>query len=52
MWRISQNQGTEMVVHNRDGKIAWSDSHGNDPYPPKGQDLTKRKASSMEPSFL
>ena len=33
---ISQNQGTEMTVHNKDGKIAWGDSHGNDPYPPKG----------------
>ncbi|MFA6348676.1 MAG: DUF2188 domain-containing protein [Candidatus Paceibacterota bacterium] len=33
---ISQNQGTELIVHNRDGKIAWHDSHGNDPYPPKG----------------
>ena len=33
---ISQNQGTEFVVHNKDGKISGSDSHGNDPYPPKG----------------
>jgi uncharacterized protein YdaT len=33
---ISQNQHTEMRVHNLDGKIAWCDSHGNDPYPPKG----------------
>ncbi|WP_333798498.1 DUF2188 domain-containing protein [Trichlorobacter lovleyi] len=34
--RISQNQGTEFVIHNKDGKISQSDSHGNDPYPPKG----------------
>lgn len=32
---ISQNQKTELVIHNRDGKIANSDSHGNDPCPPK-----------------
>lgn len=33
---ISKNQGTEFVIHNMDGKIASRDSHGNDPYPPKG----------------
>lgn len=33
---ISKNQKTEFVIHNRDGKISGSDSHGNDPYPPKG----------------
>lgn len=33
---ISKNQGTELIVHNRDRQIAWRDSHGNDPYPPKG----------------
>ena len=33
---ISQNQNTELVVHNKDGRIAGKDSHGNDPYPPKG----------------
>jgi len=33
---ISRNQGTEFRVHNRDGQIANSDSHGRDPYPPKG----------------
>lgn len=32
---ISQNQGTEFVIHNRDGKISNSDSHGNDPCPPR-----------------
>lgn len=32
---ISRNQGTEMVVHNRDGKISNPDSHGNDPCPPR-----------------
>jgi len=35
---ISRNQGTEFRVHNRDGRIASSDSHGRDPDPdpPKG----------------
>lgn len=32
---ISQNQGTEFVIHNRNGKISNSDSHGNDPFPPR-----------------
>jgi hypothetical protein len=32
---ISRNQGSELVIHNRDGKISGSDSHGNDPCPPK-----------------
>lgn len=33
---ISRNQRTEFRIHNRDGKISQSDSHGNDPFPPKG----------------
>ncbi|MCR9118426.1 MULTISPECIES: DUF2188 domain-containing protein [Maricaulis] len=33
---ISRNQGSELRIHNKDGRIAQSDSHGNDPYPPKG----------------
>lgn len=33
---ISRNQRTEFRIHNKDGKIARSDSHGNDPFPPKG----------------
>jgi uncharacterized protein YdaT len=32
---ISQHQKTELIIHNRDGKISQSDSHGNDPCPPK-----------------
>ena len=34
--QISRNQGTEFVIHNKNGRIAQKDSHGNDPYPPKG----------------
>ena len=33
---ISRNQSTELRIHNKDGKISSSDSHGNDPHPPKG----------------
>ncbi|WP_302612749.1 DUF2188 domain-containing protein [uncultured Mitsuokella sp.] len=33
---ISKNQGTELVIHNRNGQISQKDSHGHDPYPPKG----------------
>jgi Uncharacterized protein conserved in bacteria (DUF2188) len=32
---ISRNQGTEFVIHGTDGVIQRSDSHGNDPNPPK-----------------
>lgn len=32
---LSRNQNSEFRIHNRDGKIARSDSHGNDPCPPK-----------------
>lgn len=32
---ISRNQGTELVIHGRDGRIIKSDSHRNDPCPPK-----------------
>ena len=34
---ISRRQGSELVIHNQDGKISRSDSHGNDPCPPKDQ---------------
>ena len=35
--RISKNQGTEFIVHGKDGRIQNPDSHGNDPCPPKDQ---------------
>lgn len=31
---IAINQGTEVVIHGRDGKIRDKDSYGNDPVPP------------------
>ena len=33
---ISRNQGTEFRIHNKDGKISQTDSHGNDPRNIKG----------------
>lgn len=34
--RIARNQGTELYIHGRDGRIRARDSYGNDPHPPKG----------------
>ncbi|MDD3323005.1 MAG: DUF2188 domain-containing protein [Paludibacter sp.] len=34
--KISQNQGSELYIHGKDGKIQQKDSHGNDPFPPRG----------------
>jgi hypothetical protein len=31
---IAKNQGTEVVIHGRNGKIRDRDSYGNDPVPP------------------
>ncbi|MFY0608522.1 MAG: DUF2188 domain-containing protein [Cyclobacteriaceae bacterium] len=33
---ISQNQHSELFIHGRNGQIRERDSHGNDPFPPKG----------------
>lgn len=38
---ISRNQGTEFVIHGKDGVIQRSDSHGPDPNPPKDRDSKK-----------
>jgi hypothetical protein len=32
---ISQRSGSELIIHGRDGKIQRTDSHGNDPFPPR-----------------
>jgi hypothetical protein len=34
--QISRNAGDELVIHNKDGRIANKDSHGRDPHPPRG----------------
>jgi hypothetical protein len=33
---IASNQGSELVIHGVNGQIRAKDSHGHDPYPPKG----------------
>jgi len=34
--KIASNQGTELFIHGRDGRIRERNSFGNDPRPPKG----------------
>ena len=34
--QIAKNQGSEMITHNKQGRIRERNSYGNDPYPPKG----------------
>lgn len=33
---ISKKQEAELFIHRKDGTIRDRDSHGNDPFPPKG----------------
>ena len=33
---IARNQKSELVIHRPNGQIRDKDSHGNDPFPPKG----------------
>lgn len=33
---IAKNQGSELFIHGKNGQIRARDSHGKDPYPPKG----------------
>jgi len=34
--KIARNQGSELLIHGRDGRIRDRDSHGKDPFPPRG----------------
>ncbi len=34
--RIATNQSSEVVIHRPDGRIRDKDSHGRDPFPPRG----------------
>ena len=34
--KIARNQGTELYIHGRDGRIRDRDSYGQDSHPPKG----------------
>lgn len=33
---IAKDQGSELLIHGKNGQIRARDSHGKDPYPPKG----------------
>jgi hypothetical protein len=33
---IASNQGSELVIHRPNGQIRSRDSHGSDPFPPRG----------------
>lgn len=33
---ISKNQNSELIIHRTNGQIREKDSHGKDPFPPKG----------------
>ncbi|MBK9420934.1 MAG: DUF2188 domain-containing protein [Flavobacteriales bacterium] len=33
---ISKRNSSELIIHRPDGRIRDKDSHGKDPYPPKG----------------
>ena len=32
--KVSRNQGSELIIHGKDGRIQRTDSHGKDPNPP------------------
>ena len=34
--KIAKNQGTELYIHGKDGRIRERNSYGRDPHPPKG----------------
>ena len=34
--KFSQNADGELYIHGKDGRIQGRDSHGNDPFPPRG----------------
>jgi hypothetical protein len=34
---IARHQHSELIIHDREGKIRASDSHGRDPFPPRDE---------------
>lgn len=34
--RIARGQGSELLIHGRDGRIREKNTYGRDPHPPKG----------------
>ena len=33
---IAKNQGSELIIHGRNGQIREKNTYGHDPFPPKG----------------
>lgn len=33
---LARRQGSELIIHRPNGRIRDKDSHGNDPFPPRG----------------
>ncbi|GBO87516.1 DUF2188 domain-containing protein [Marinobacter salsuginis] len=33
---VARSQGSELIIHRPNGRIRDKDSHGNDPFPPRG----------------
>jgi len=38
---VSRNQGSELIIHKKDGRIQRTASHSKDPNPPKDRDTHK-----------
>jgi len=39
---VSINQGSELIIHGKDGRIRRTSSHGKDPHPPTDRDTHKK----------
>lgn len=52
IWEISQNQGSELYISGLDGRIQQKDSHGNDPSPPKDNNLMNRFSMMKSRLFI
>ena len=35
---VAQQESVDLIIHNRDGKIAGRESYGNDPFPPRDRE--------------
>jgi hypothetical protein len=35
---VAQQESVDLIIHNRDGKIAQHESYGNDPFPPRDRE--------------
>ncbi|MBM3327202.1 MAG: DUF2188 domain-containing protein [Calditrichaeota bacterium] len=40
---VSRRQGSEVIIHGRDGRIQSHDSHGHNPNPPRYTDAHKSR---------